>query len=90
MLAKFFDNIDKANIETNAKDARETIENISLDPDESMISFDLKSLYTNVPLKEAIEIAIQKLFSQESPPKIQRVTMKKAFEYGGQQSVFQV
>ena len=77
MPAKFFENIDKANKETNTKDARETIENISLDPDESMISLDAKSLYTNVPLKEALEIALQKLYSQESPPKIQRVTMKK-------------
>ena len=76
MLVKFFDNIDGANIETNTKEARETIENIALDPDETIISLDVKSLYTNVPLKEAIEIAFQKLFSQESPPEIQRATMK--------------
>ena len=37
----------------------------------------MKSLYTNVPLKEAIEIALQKLYSQESPPEIQRATMKR-------------
>ena len=37
----------------------------------------MKSLYTNVPLKEAIGIALQKLYSQESPPEIQRATMKK-------------
>ena len=75
MLAKFFDNIDGANIETNTKEAREKIENIALDPDETIISLDVKSLYTNVPLKEAIEIALQKLYSQESPPEIQRVTI---------------
>ena len=77
MLAKFFDNIDGANIETNTKEAREKIENIALDPDETIISLDVKSLYTNVPLKEAIEIALQKLYSQESPPEIQRATMKR-------------
>ena len=76
-LAKFFDNIDGANIETNTKEARETIENIALDPDETIISLDVKSLYTNVPLKEAIEIALLKLYSQESPPEIQRATMKR-------------
>ena len=76
MLAKFFDNIDGANIETNTKEARETIENIALDPDETIISLDVKCLYTNVPLMEAIEIALQKLYSQESPPEIQRATMK--------------
>ena len=77
MLAKFFDNIDGANIETNIKDARETIENRALDPDETIISFDVKSLYTHVPLKEAIENALQKLYSQESSPEIQRATMKR-------------
>ena len=52
MLAKFFDNIDGANIETNTKDARETIENVALDPDETIISLDVQSLYPNVPLGE--------------------------------------
>ena len=74
MLAKFFDNIDGANIETNTKQARETIENIALDPDETIISLDVKRLYNNVALKEAIEIALLKLYSQESPPEIQRAT----------------
>ena len=67
-LAKFIDKIDGANIETNIKDSRETIENISLDPDEIIKSFDVKKLYTNVYLKNAIEIALQKLYSQEPPP----------------------
>ena len=48
MLAKFFDNIDGANIETNTKEARKPIENIALDPVETIISLDAKSLYTNV------------------------------------------
>ena len=77
MLAKFFGNIDGANIETNNKEARETIENNVLDPDETIRSLDVKSLYTNVPLKKAIEIALQKLYSQKSPPEIQRATMKR-------------
>ena len=42
MLAKFFDNIDGANIETNTEVAREKIENIALDPDETIISLDVK------------------------------------------------
>ena len=77
MLAKFFDNIDGANIETNTRDARETIENIALDPNETIITLDVRSLYTNVPLKESIEIALQKLYSQESTPENQRETIKK-------------
>ena len=77
MLAKFFDNTDGANIETNTKDARETIENIALDLDEIIISLDVKSFYTNIPLNKESEIAFQKLYSQESPPEIQRATVKK-------------
>ena len=89
MLAKFFDNIDGVDIETNTKDARETIENIALDPDETIISLDTKNFYTNVPLKGVIEIALQKLYSQESPPEIQRATMKTFFESGVHQRIFQ-
>ena len=76
-LAKFFDNIEGANIETNTQMAREIIENIDLDYNESIISLDVKSLYTNVPLKEAIDIALRKLYEQTIPPKLARGTMKK-------------
>ena len=47
-----------------------------------MISFDVKSLYTNVPLKQASEIALQKMYSYESPPEIQRVTRKRLLNTG--------
>ena len=48
MLAKFFDKIDGANIETNTQEEGKPIEKIALDPDETIISLDAKSLYTNV------------------------------------------
>ena len=38
MLAKFCDNTDGANIETNTKNDKGTIENVALDPDETIIS----------------------------------------------------
>ena len=68
MFPKFFDNIDGANMETNTKEARETIENLALDPDETIISLDMKSLYTNVPLKEAIEIDCNRSCTARSLP----------------------
>ena len=49
-LAKYFDEIE-ANIETNTQMAREILEKTELDSDESIISLDVNSLYTNVPLK---------------------------------------
>ena len=76
-LAKFFDDVDGANIKTNTKDSPETIEYNTPSPDKPIISFDVKKLYNNDPLKEAIEIALQKLYSQASPPEIQRATPKR-------------
>ena len=76
-LAKYFDEIEGANIETNTQMAREILEKTELDSDESIISFDVKSLYTNVPLKEAVEIAPRRLYEQVNPPETSRKTMKK-------------
>ena len=54
VLAKFFEKIEGANIETNSLDAREILESISLELNENLLSLEVKSLYINVPLKEAI------------------------------------
>ena len=37
----------------------------------------MKILYANVPLKEAIDIALRKLYEQDEPPSIARKTMKR-------------
>ena len=42
-LQSFTDSIEGANMETNTKDARETIENIALDPDETVKSLGVKT-----------------------------------------------
>ena len=76
-LAEYFDEIEGANIETNTQKAREILEKTELDSDESIISLDVKSLYNNVPLKEAVEIARRRLYEQVNPPETSRKTMKK-------------
>ena len=48
-----------------------------MESDESIISLDVKSLYTNVPLKEAVERALRRLYEQVNPPEKSRKTMKK-------------
>ena len=63
-LTKYFDKIEGANIDTNTQMAREILDKNELDSDESIISLDVKSLYTNVPLKEAVEIALRRLYEQ--------------------------
>ena len=48
MLAKFSEKNDETNIETNTRDARGTIKNIALDPNETIISIDVNKLYIKV------------------------------------------
>ena len=55
-----------------------------MNSDESIISLDVKSLYTNVPLKEAVEIALRRLYEQVNPPETSRKTMKKTTEFGSE------
>ena len=43
-LAKYFDEIEVANIETNTQMAKEILEKTELDSDESILSLDVKSL----------------------------------------------
>ena len=76
-MAKYFDEIEGANIEKNTQIARETLEKTELDSHESIISLDVNSLYTNVPLKEAVEIALRRLYEHVNPPETSRKTMKK-------------
>ena len=61
IVTKLFDKIERAKIKTN------TQENF----------LDFNNLYTKVPLKEAIGIALGTLYEQEKPPDIARNTIKR-------------
>ena len=41
-----------------------------------MVSRDVKSLYTNVPVEEAIETALKELYSSDEVPETPRSAMK--------------
>ena len=77
ILAKIFVKVEKANIETNTKESQEIIENVNLDSDEKIFFLDIKSLYTNVPLEMAIDIALKKIHEPEKTPDIARITIKR-------------
>ena len=53
------------------------IENTKKDSDEIIFSLDVKNLYFIVPLKNAIDIALKKLYSQNEGPDLSRSTMKR-------------
>ncbi|KAL0870054.1 hypothetical protein ABMA27_006218 [Loxostege sticticalis] len=45
----------------------ELIKNISMEPGDIMVSFDVESLFTNVPLKDCLEVIKDRLFDNELP-----------------------
>ena len=47
-----------------------------MDEDELVVSLNVKSLYTNLPVEEAIEIALNELYSSDEVPEIPRSAMK--------------
>ena len=75
-LSPFFGKLPGANIETYSKDARAALEATKLVEDELVVSLDVKNLYTNVPVDEAIEIVLKELYSSDEVPEIPRSAMK--------------
>ena len=75
-FSPFFERLSGANIETNSKDARAALEATKLDEDGLVVSLDVKSLYTNVPVEEVIEITLKELYSSDKVPEIPRSAMK--------------
>ena len=51
-------------------------EPLKLDEDELVVSLGVKSLYRNVPVEEAIEIALNELYSSNEASEIPRSAMK--------------
>ena len=58
----WLDKIPENKIETSTSSLKNDITKIKLDADERLVSFDVSSLYTNVSVAEAIEMASVKLF----------------------------
>ena len=55
--------IPEAKINCSTQPTVESLKNVVLEPNEVVISFDVTSLYTNVPVKEAIREAAERLYS---------------------------
>ena len=53
-----------------------------------MCSFDVCSLFTNVPLDETIKICLGKLYSRPDSPAIPRSVLKKLWEFATKKSHF--
>ena len=58
--------IDKHHTISKTQSFAEIVRSIRLQPTEAMVSFDIKSLFTNVPIQEALEVIQEKLMNDES------------------------
>ena len=64
------------NNEINSKGAWVALQATNWEYDGLIVYLDIKSLYTIVPVEEAIEIALQELLSSDEVPEISRSAMK--------------
>ena len=62
--------IPESSINCSTKKTVDQLKDVALEPDEVVISFDVLSLYTNVPVNKAIEEAANRLYSGtfQTPP----------------------
>ena len=69
-VTKWLSVIPKSKVNCSTQKTVDQLKNIKLDPEEVMISFDVSSLYTNVPVNETINDAANLLYSgrYETPP----------------------
>ena len=62
-VTEWLNAIPEAKISSSTKQTVDKLKGIVLQPDEIIVSFDVSSLYTNVPVREAIEVAANRLYS---------------------------
>ena len=78
MVTKWLSVIPESQIRCSNKDVVEKLKSTTLGDDEVMVSFDVSSLYTNVPVDEAIKEAADILFSgRVSKPPVDKDTFIK-------------
>ena len=63
-IAECLSVVPDCNINASTKEICDRIRNVTLEEGEEMVSFDVVSLYTNVPLREAILVCADLLYSQ--------------------------
>ena len=69
-MKKWLSEVPECQINASNQKIVDSLKNIHLDPDEELVSFDVVSLYTNVPVMEAIHHCADLLYNgkQKAPP----------------------
>ena len=75
-VAEWLSVVPECRINASTKSISDSLKEIVLEEDEEVISFDVKSLYTNVPVKEAIQVCTELLYNmpEEKRPPVDRET----------------
>ncbi len=80
-VAEWLSVVKECQINSSTQKISEMLNNVQLADDEELISFDVSSLYTNVPVKEAIEVCTNLLYSGKyKQPPVDRETFVKLAE----------
>ena len=92
-LSKYLCSLLQPNIPTDhcAKDTFtfvKEIQNLQFMQGKYMVSFDVESLFTNIPLDESIELAVKYILSNNSTIKLTNVHLKKLFYIATSQTHF--
>eukprot|EP00111_Clytia_hemisphaerica_P015622 TCONS_00046106-protein len=70
--------VPECNINTSSKEISDSLKDITLDEGEVLVSFDIVSLYTNVPVLEAIDVSTNLLYSGRfKKPPVDQETFKE-------------
>ena len=80
-LGNYLRKLPEANMNTNVKKIQETMKHLKLDDDdddENIISLDMVSLFTNVPVANAITLHTEKMYDSDcvEPPPMLKNTFK--------------
>ena len=77
-VANWLSVVEECQIQSSTRSIANSLNSLNLEDDEVLISFDVSSLYTNVPVHEAIDVCTDFLFSGKyQKPPVSKETFKK-------------
>ena len=80
-LALWLSNIPECRINSSTKSVRDSLKEMRIEDGREIVSFDVSSLYTNVPVSEAIQICADLMFNGSNPvPPVSKDTFIKLLQ----------
>ena len=78
-VAEWLSVVPECNNKSSTRSLSDSLKNVQLNEDEELVSFDVTTLYTNVPVMEAINICTKKLYDMPDAkkPPVYRATFIK-------------